>query len=786
MNLPTTDPASVRRDIAMRDGAVQIAGRWFSDPDDDDIPAWCAAKDWLLALQHYCGWALLAAIPPDGGAVRCLPFPGGNTRDALKARDELLGSGDNKYWHANLSAKKKCRKRLKEADVGVVHFFAVDIDPRKLTPREIAEWSPEQKQQHRLAERDAILERIRAFTAAPPPTGIIDSGNGFQVFWFTGGLKVGEDIGSDEARAINYWLACELEGDGCYSLDHLYRLPGYKNVPGASKKAQGRGEEWARLVEWDWSRVYSKDQFRQVTPRTVARVAAPVELNIDTANVPKVHGVDDWKVPPRVKVAIVHGRDDEQPLDGTDQSRSAWVFYVACQCVRAGVPDELLFSVLMDEDFRISDHVRERGGRRVAAYAMRQIRRAKEEVTVADEVDFIVDDKERVVPSPFNVRVAVKKLGGELRANDFTGRDEVHGIAGYGPLLDDKFVNHLLVACEEQFGFRVGMERLHVALAEGANRNRYNPVLDYFESLVWDGVKRLDGWLVDYGSAKDTDYVRAVAPLPLLAAVKRQFEPGAKFDELLTLVSPQGLNKSSALRLLCPREDWFAEDLVLSADAKTVIEMTRGKLLVEIAELRGQRGSPEQVKSMLSKQKDEARAAYGRLPESVPRRWVPVGTTNEDEYLEDVTGNRRHWPVAVGEFDLEKLRADRDQLWAEAVRRVKSGASIRLDRKHWATAQREQDARRSGCAIRERLADALEGFEDHFVETQVLWEALDVKSAAEQSRACKRLADAMRVLGWGKARSMREGRQRSGWQRGEGTHLLGVSSLSRSIVVVPQ
>lgn len=773
------DPAHVRNAIVSGGGGHQVCGRWFHDPADPDIDAWCRNADWLLQLQERCGWALLASIPPDGGDVRCLDWPGGRTREARRARHDLLHGGNNVYWHANLSAER-CRKRLKEADVGVVWFFAVDIDPRKLTPREIAEWTDEQKRAHREDERAAILARVRAFNAAPPPTGIVDSGNGFQVFWMTPGLKVGEDISADEARAINYWLACELLGDGCYSLDHLYRVPGYKNVPGATKLAQGRREEWATLVEWDWSRVYGKAAFRQVKPRTTVRTAKPVELNIDVAKVPKVHGVEDWKVPPRVKAVIVHGHDEEKPLDGTDNSRSAWVWYVACQCVRAGVPDELLFSVLVDADYRISDHVRERGGRRVAAYAMRQIRRAHEEVVVADEADFIVDEQGRVLPVAHNVRVAVRKLGGRLAHNEFNGRDEVHGIAGQGPLLDDRLVNHVFVALEERFGFSVSMERLRVALEEGADRCRYNPVLEYFAGLKWDGQARLDRWLVDYGGAKDTEYVRAVGALPLLAAVKRQFEPGAKFDELLTLVSAQGMNKSSALRSLCPREDWFGEDLVLSADAKVIIETTRGKLLMEIAELRGQRASAEQVKAMLSKQKDEARAAYGHFLESVPRRWVAIGTTNDDEFLEDATGNRRHWPVAVGGFDLERLRADRDQLWAEAVQRVKAGASVRLDPKHWGAAQQEQEARRTACAIRERLETALDGFTDAFVETDVLWALLDVRDATAQLRACSRLAAAMKVLGWRKARRRMDGRRQSGWETGDGTRVVHLADLARS------
>jgi putative DNA primase/helicase len=52
---------------------------------------------------------------------------------------------------------------------------------------------------------------------------------------------------------------------------------------------------------------------------------------------------------------------------------------------------------------------------------------------------------------------------------------------------------------------------------------------------------------------------------------------------------------------------------------------------------------------------------------------VFVGTTNEATFLNDPTGARRFWPVTVGQIDLEKIREDRDQLWAEAVEAFKAG-----------------------------------------------------------------------------------------------------------------
>jgi predicted P-loop ATPase len=50
-----------------------------------------------------------------------------------------------------------------------------------------------------------------------------------------------------------------------------------------------------------------------------------------------------------------------------------------------------------------------------------------------------------------------------------------------------------------------------------------------------------------------------------------------------------------------------------------------------------------------------------------PRRSVIVGSTNEDEFLADSTGNRRYWVVPVTRrIPIELLERERDQIWAAA------------------------------------------------------------------------------------------------------------------------
>jgi len=163
---------------------------------------------------------------------------------------------------------------------------------------------------------------------------------------------------------------------------------------------------------------------------------------------------------------------------------------------------------------------------------------------------------------------------------------------------------------------------------------------------------------------------------------------------MVVLEGEQGTNKSSALRILAVREEWFSDNLHLSSEAKQWIESILGRWLVEAAELSGLRkGDVEGLKASLSRQVDQARMSYDRLVTEYPRQCVIIGTTNAEYYLRDGTGNRRFWPVRIEKFDLDALRRDRDQLWAEAVMRESAGESIRLDPKLWETAAEQQQER---------------------------------------------------------------------------------------------
>ena len=360
-----------------------------------------------------------------------------------------------------------------------------------------------------------------------------------------------------------------------------------------------------------------------------------------------------------------------------------------------------------------------------------------------------------------NVRLAIEDLGYTVRFDAFAQKILMAMNGGPPQPLDDRTAIPACLGIEQKHNFRPPRELFDAVVKDIGWKNSYHPVRDYLDGLTWDGLKRLDSWLENYAGAEATDYVRAVTALVLIAAVRRVRSPGCKFDELLILESPQGWNKSSALRTLCPNDAWFSDDLPLGVDGKQVIERTTGKLLIEASDLHGNRKrEAEQVKSFLSRQVDgPVRLAYARLPVDVPRQFVVIGTTNESGgYLNDTTGGRRFWSLRVQRFDLHILRRDRDQLWAEAaVREAEKGASIRLDPKLYGIAAEQQEDRRLVDEWEDIIRDKVMSDPENknAIPTRLVWDAIGLDGNARDNRHAARVRAIMQRLGYPMKRVIR-------------------------------
>jgi putative DNA primase/helicase len=275
---------------------------------------------------------------------------------------------------------------------------------------------------------------------------------------------------------------------------------------------------------------------------------------------------------------------------------------------------------------------------------------------------------------------------------------------------------------EKILNFRV-KDIVNDALILCAAANQFNPVVDYLNSLEWDGVKRLDTLFIDYLGAADTPYTRAVTRKSFTAAVARAMNPGIKYDTMPVLTGAQGLGKTTLIQKM--GKGWFTNSIE-SFEGKEAAELLQGVWLVEIGEMSAYNKSDVQtIKGFLSRTEDQYRAAYARKTEKHPRRCVFFGTSNRSDYLRDPTGGRRFWPVDVGAQQPTKLvfrdlDAEVEQLWAEAVMHWRLGESLFL------TGELAEEARRQQEGHAEQ--DPRESLIRDFVERKVPadWQKKDI------------------------------------------------------------
>jgi predicted P-loop ATPase len=202
-----------------------------------------------------------------------------------------------------------------------------------------------------------------------------------------------------------------------------------------------------------------------------------------------------------------------------------------------------------------------------------------------------------------------------------------------------------------------------------ARENSFHPVRDYLNSLKWDGTARLNTWLPTYLGTLNNDYARAAGRCWLISGVARIYEPGCKVDYVLTLEGEQGTTKSMALNVLAG-DEYFLDDFS-DFDNKDAKLKMHGAWIVEMAELSVRRAESDKTKAFLTCRDDVFRAPYDRRPQHHPRGNIFAASTNNPTPFTDETGNRRFWPVRCGKIEVEKLRADRDQIWAETVERYR-------------------------------------------------------------------------------------------------------------------
>ena len=293
-------------------------------------------------------------------------------------------------------------------------------------------------------------------------------------------------------------------------------------------------------------------------------------------------------------------------------------------------------------------------------------------------------------------------LMGRFGFNEFEQREtavkplewDKKGKYKYPRPLADSDDSEIRLYLEQVYGL-IGRGQVQDGTVIAMRRNSYHPVKDYLDSLEWDGIERLDYLYVDIFGADDTEYIRAVTRKAHVAAVARIYDPGCKFDQVTVILGDQGAGKSTSIQRMAG--PWFS-DSVTTLDGTKALESIQGSWLIELGELASlKKAEVDVVKQFVSKTEDRFRVAYGKRLEHFPRRCVFFGTSNEEDFLRDATGNRRFWVInTLGRKGVSNVweyldKGTISQLWAEAKTRYVEGEPLYLSGELEDTAREIQD-----------------------------------------------------------------------------------------------
>ena len=211
----------------------------------------------------------------------------------------------------------------------------------------------------------------------------------------------------------------------------------------------------------------------------------------------------------------------------------------------------------------------------------------------------------------------------------------------------------------------VSREMVRDAIYYIAEVNKMDTAQIWLSSLIWDKKERIKNFLPTYMGTVAGAYERSVGLYIWTALAGRIMEPGCPADMVPILIGNQGLGKSTGIAAMVPDPDYFVEIRLDEAD-DVIARKMRGVLIGEIAEMRGLRSTDlERIKSFVTRKHEKWVPKYQEFATTFARRCLMIGTSNEDDLFMD-TENRRWLPVRTAGVDVDAIKRDRDQLWAEA------------------------------------------------------------------------------------------------------------------------
>ena len=248
---------------------------------------------------------------------------------------------------------------------------------------------------------------------------------------------------------------------------------------------------------------------------------------------------------------------------------------------------------------------------------------------------------------------------------------------------EDSIESALLSYIESEYRASFNENKLHSAIVNVARKNVFNPVKQRIESQQWDGKERVETFFIDLLGADDNVYTREVTKRWIVGSVTRVYNAGVKFEIVPILSGRQGIGKSTAPSKLYT-DDYFSDSLEGLGESKDDYLQLRNNVILELGELSSLKKSDiNKTKNFISARFDDIRLPYERNTVKWARKCVFIGTTNDSEYLRDLSGNRRFFPIPCKnepKLDVFKLEDDYFlQVLAEAKKMLDNKQRIYFD-----------------------------------------------------------------------------------------------------------
>lgn len=228
--------------------------------------------------------------------------------------------------------------------------------------------------------------------------------------------------------------------------------------------------------------------------------------------------------------------------------------------------------------------------------------------------------------------------------NEFTQYEEYNN-----DLIRDFHISQFRSLCEKELGYE-SKDKVECAVQYVTHENSFNPFKDKINELLWDGEERAERFFIDFIGVHDTTLNRTLTKKWLYAMIKRLYEPGCAFDNMLIIYdAKQGTGKSKIIeRLVYSLGINYGYNTSITCDNKDKdnVDKLNKTWVVGIDEMNEfLKKNPEQTKQFLAQSTDQARLSYAKRSEIYKRHCVFYGNSNLEFFLKDYTSafERRYW-----------------------------------------------------------------------------------------------------------------------------------------------